>query len=64
MKKTESNAKKFTLELYNPQITEFYFRSGLNAFIVEYTKKTSDLMKVLLQTQENIKTDLYNKRQI
>ena len=33
----------FTLELYNRKITEFYFRSGLNAFIVEYTKNTSEL---------------------
>ena len=31
---------KFTLELYNQQITEIFFRSGLNAFIVEYMKKT------------------------
>ena len=34
---------KFVLELYNRQITEFYFKSGLNAFIIEYTKNICDL---------------------
>ena len=41
IKKSENkNGIKFTLKLYDRRITDFHFRSGLNAFIVKYNKKT------------------------
>ena len=56
---------KFTLKLYNRETIDFYFRSGLIVFIIEYTKKAYlTCMKILLQTQENINIDFYNKRQM